>query len=62
MLGMEDGQMMIGDDFKVLCANRLRQRSNLFGIKVVGRGKPLQTQVEETLRAQHIGGVEAEIA
>ena len=62
VLGMKDGQMMIGDDFDALIAELTNHFVDLHRVTVVGRCNAYQASVAQQLCREYVGGVEAEIA
>src|SRR5262249_25848708 len=62
MLGVEHGQMLVGDHFDAVRAYRGRKRRHLGGVEIVARSQPVQSEVEEYGGGDGIGSVQAEVA
>ena len=62
VLGVEDGQMLVGDGFDPACARAARQLGDLRGVQIVRRREALEAELEKLRGGDGVGGVEAEIA
>ena len=62
VLGVEDGQVLIGDGFDAIGAGFAGQFGDLGAVEVVGRSEEREAEIEEFARGEGVGGVEAEVA
>ena len=62
VLGVEDGEVLVGDDLDAGSAQGVGKSRDLGGVEVVGGGDALEAEIEESAGAEEVGGVEAEVA
>lgn len=62
VFGVEDREVLVGDDFDAGGVGLSGQRFDLLRVEVVGGGEAVEAHVEQHLRGDGVGGVEAEVA
>ena len=62
VLGVKDGQMLIGDRFEFVAPDQPGERGDLRGIQIVGRREAREAERKIRFGAQRIRGIETEIA
>lgn len=62
MLGVEDGEVLVGDGFEAGGAGLAGEGGDLGGVEVVGGSEAIEAGVEQEGRGGGVGGVEAEVA
>ena len=62
MFGVKYRQMLVGDYFQLVCADAVRQRSNLRGVEIVGWRNAGESHCQVGLRRHCVGRIQAEVA
>lgn len=62
MLGVEDGQVLVGDELDASGIGGAGDLDDLFRVAIVSGRETLEAHVEQEARGDGVGGVEAEIA